>query len=202
MDRFLKSLSFIVIFLLNSQYSLAIPFIDIKKFHCDGILGEGPIIKNFRNDKFSYYHDMPYDFEVPFDKVNHASLSIDAYWVDDNKDVVEVNGTSQGTLNSGGSYRYYWDWSSFSFAKLDNPSVTVFDISSIFFNWPTGQKLEVTVNPEGDFCDFIIQISSSKLTLDYENVAAHAPEPSAMLLMGMGLFLISVCMRKKYLTRG
>lgn len=145
-------------------------------------LAEGPIVDLFTTNTATYTHLMPGDFEVPWDIVNSASLTIEGYFVDGNNDSVSVAGSFVGTLNSGGSY----GWLPF-IGSWDNPSVSAFDVSSALSSWTTGASLGVTVTANGGFLDGIIEIEKSTFTLDYDNQTAPVPEPSTMLLFGAGL---------------
>ncbi|PHR24437.1 MAG: hypothetical protein COA36_15470 [Desulfotalea sp.] len=160
----------------------ALMFSDTKTL--DVILAEGPIAGLLISDSISYTHATPADFEVPWDIVNSASLTISGYWIAGNDDIVKVEGVAVGTLTPGGSKG--WSWGNWSFTYTDTPSVSSFDIASTFSSWSTGADLGVTLTANGSFGDGKLHISTSTFDLDYDNQAAPVPEPSTMLLFGAG----------------
>lgn len=158
----------------------ALMFSDTKTLDVD--LAEGPIAGLLISDSISYTHATPADFEVPWDIVNSASLTISGYWIDGNDDIVKVEGVAVGTLTPGGTK--VWNWSSWSYTYTFADSS--FDIASTFSSWSTGADLGVTLTANGSFGDGRLHISTSRFDLDYDNQAAPVPEPSTMLLFGAG----------------
>lgn len=161
-------------------------------------IGEGPIGTLIWGDTFTYSHATPDDFEVPWDVVNSATLEISGYWIDAEDNEVEISGTKVGTLNTGGEYGEHWSWSQWKMIGFDDPSLSVFDIGSVFSTWTNGASLDVSIETNGDFFDGWLELSSSTFILDYENATAPVPEPATMVLFGLGLVGLAGVSRKKY----
>ena len=173
-------------------------FVDTKSLN--GVIAEDPLTQLAWGDSYNYSHATPTDFEIPWDVVNSATLEISGYWIDDSNDDVEVSGSVIGSLTPGGSWNYYWDW---GVQLNDSPSVSLFDIASVFSSWTTGSPLDVTITANGDLLDGIIQLNTSVFTLDYDNAVATAPvpEPSTTILMGLGLLGLVGYGRKKLIKK-
>ncbi|MCB9481762.1 MAG: PEP-CTERM sorting domain-containing protein [Desulfobacteraceae bacterium] len=119
-------------------------------------------------------------------------MDISGYYIDDGNEV-SVQGVGVGFLKSGG----YWGFKCFRF--LDEPLSTYFDISSKFeISWEKGSLLEVLItNGGGHFGDGFFKIKESVFTLEYEKAPlAHSPEPSTMILLGLGLVAVGFVWRK------
>ena len=198
MKKSLSIFSMLVLLLGFASASYAISFTDTYDFE-GAVLAEGPIVDIFSTNYISYSHDTPSDFEVPYDTVNSANLTISAYWVNGSNDEVQVEGTTVGTLASGGSYGDEWSWDTLSWEYVDDPSVAGFDISSAFSAWSTGDPLNITLIANGGFFDGYLELGTSTFVLDYDNGTGPAPvpEPATMLLLGTGLVGLAVTSRKK-----
>jgi hypothetical protein len=127
---------------------------------------------------YTWTHDTPGDFEVPYDVVNSATLEISACFVNYNNETIDVQGIAQGQLVDG-----TWSW---LFGWYGS---TVFDIADIFTTWNAGDTLEVALNYTETPWWNALYLHSSTFTLDYDNATGPAPvpEPSTVLLMGAGL---------------
>jgi hypothetical protein len=142
-------------------------------------------------DTFSYWHSTPGDFEVPFDTVESATLKIVGSFVSSDNNVVEVSEQFVGNLTTG----FFL-------------STSYFNIESIFDSWGTGAPFRITINTNGKFWDGALLLSSSTFNLNYENLVAPigttpngvapVPEPSTVLLMGVGLLGLVAVGRRKF----
>jgi len=162
-------------------------FTDVQTLNI--ILAEGPIADLFIPNSYTYQHLTPADFEVPYDTVNSASLSIKGYLIDGDDDTVSVQGNLAGTLTDSG-----WLWSS---------STSVFDIATAFSVWATGSPLAVTITGNGSLLDGVLKLKTSTFSLDYTNGnAPPVPEPGTMLLVGTGLLGLVAVNRKWFRKKG
>lgn len=131
---------------------------------------------------YSWSHPVTTDFQIPYDTLNSATLTIGAWSVNDSNDRVYVEGTYAGDLRNGVWY-------------LLGYSSTVLDIGSVFTTWTSGEPLNVSLAyNEGRWGS--LYLSSSTLRMDYTNDTSSVPEPGTMLLMGLGLVGVGVIRRK------
>ena len=158
------------------------------------ILAEGPVANLLYKNSYTYEHETPEDFEVPWDTVNSATLKIDGYYIDGNNDTVKIQNKWVGNLTP--KERNSWFW------KRDKSSVSSFNIESTFSSWSTGAPFKVTITADGDLGDGILELSTSTFTLDYDNQVAPVPEPSTLLLLGAGLLGLTGYRRRRFRTEG
>ena len=146
------------------------------------LYGADSLGRIWQGDQFPVLYEWgfttPAEFEVPFDEVNSASVSIEVGWVD--------------TL--GNDYFFVYD-SSIAPVLLDVESATEtynLDIADLFVSfWPSGGEVscglvisELLI--DGDTWSGDIILGDSTLTLDYTNVEP-VPEPATLVLLLSGL---------------
>jgi hypothetical protein len=148
-------------------------------------LAEGPIADIFARDSFTYDHDMPSDFEVPWDIVNSATLTIAGKYINGDNDEIIVHGVIEGFLNSVG----LWSW--------HQSSSTTIDLTSIFTLWPKGNTLDVEIIANGCFPEGFLKLTSSIFKLDYDNKTAPIPETTTTLLFAIGIVGLTGVTRRR-----
>ncbi len=147
---------------------------------------------------YSWTHETPSDFEVPFDIVNSASLEVFANFVDGNDDKITIMGAFEATLSNA---RLVWT-GGWNFDYVG----TMIDIPPAYFNpWTTGKLLDVKLDYiESNWCKSLL-LEKSIFKLDYDNgidpTVTSVPEPKSMLMLGSVLLGLVSISRKRFINR-
>lgn len=173
-------------------FSSALSFTDHKVF---GALGLGvPIGLDQASGSYSWSHFTPTDFQVPYDVVNSATITLGIGGINGENDHLYAEGVIVGTLTNS---QFVWNW-------LDsywiNPTYDL-NLANIFGSWASGSTLDMTIaytEPNSIWNGKGFYLYSSTFKLDYDNGSAPAPvpEPASMLLFGTGLIVFGFTGKK------
>jgi hypothetical protein len=146
---------------------------------------------------FNWQHAVTPDFQVPFDTVNRATLTITAKRATDQNDYLSILNFDFGQLGT------------LDAASGNGKQKTVFDLGQLgvfttSFGWASGQPLQLALYyDQGTGKKEKLTLISSLFRLNYTNVEAPVPapvpEPTTLLLLGGGLVALAVVRRRKQL---
>jgi hypothetical protein len=133
---------------------------------------------------FSWTHPTPANLVVPPATINSATLKLEAYLVNGTNDAVVVESVYQGYLQNA-----QWVWTGFLQGYFASQT---FNIASVFGTWIGGDTLNVTLNfNERPACLNYLFLDTSRLDIGYT-----VPEPTTMLLLGLGLLGVAGIRRR------
>lgn len=137
---------------------------------------------------FSWTQAMPSDFQMPYDTINSAKLTIYSNFVDGNNDKITVQNTYEGKLKNDTGWTWLW-----------NPmEATKFNIASAITEpWATGQDLNVTLAYNEKGCLNFLYLDEAVLCLNYDNNSAPVPEPGTMVLFGIGMAGLAIYSKRR-----
>ncbi|MCB2230635.1 PEP-CTERM sorting domain-containing protein [bacterium] len=123
--------------------------------------------------ELSWSHTLPADLQVPPDIIRRATLWINGSAIDENGNMIEINGT--------------FTWNPLNNAFQDNTLYDLTDVDVPGF-WNNG-RLDVSIFAG----ERAFRINKAALALDYTSV----PEPLTFSLFGLGLLGIGIARRRR-----
>lgn len=130
-------------------------------------------------ESMNYSHLLPGEFNSETCAVTDAYMLINASWVDQSGNEVIVEGEWQGNLNTT------WTWIFYT-------PITIFDLTDLPSEVWNSDQLNVLINAGENR----LTINHSIFAMNYECTGEPIPEPTTMLLFGLGL--AGVALRNKF----